>query len=103
LFRFGISPNKLMDYMMASKPIIQAVSAGNDPIADAGCGISVAPEEPRMLLSAVRQLRQLDLPTITSMGQRGRAYALAHHDYRVLAERFLTAAGGPDSSRNGIG
>ena len=40
LFRFGVSPNKLMDYMMAGKPVIFAIDAGNDMVADASCGIS---------------------------------------------------------------
>ena len=44
LFRFGVSPNKLMDYMMAGKPVIFAIDAGNDMVADASCGISIEPE-----------------------------------------------------------
>jgi len=27
---------------------------------------------------------------LVEMGERGRAYVIANHDYRVLAERFLT-------------
>lgn len=94
LFRFGISPNKLMDYMMAGKPIIQAVQAGNDPVQDAGCGITIPPEDPQALLEAIHRLKQLDQSRIESMGERGRSYALANHDYRVLAKQFLKAAVG---------
>jgi glycosyltransferase involved in cell wall biosynthesis len=43
LFRFGINPNKLMDYMIAARPIV-AVEAGNDPVGEAGCGLTVPPE-----------------------------------------------------------
>lgn len=92
LFRFGISPNKLIDYMMAGKPIIQAVAAGNDPVRDAGCGITIPPEHPEALLEAISHLKQLDDDARFHMGQRGHAYALAHHDYRVLAKQFLKAA-----------
>lgn len=92
LYRFGIGLNKLMDYMMAAKPIIQAVAAGNDPVKDSGCGMTIAPEDPEALLDAIDQLKQIDPATTDAMGQRGRAYALAHHDLRLLAKQFLNAA-----------
>lgn len=44
LFRFGISPNKMFDYMMAAKPIIQAIDAGNNLVGEADCGIDVEPD-----------------------------------------------------------
>lgn len=92
LYRFGISLNKLMDYMMAAKPIIQAVAAGNDPVKDSGCGITIAPEAPHALLDAIDYLKHLDRDAVDALGQRGRAYALGNHDYRVLAKQFLDAA-----------
>lgn len=50
LFRFGIAPNKLMDYMMAGRPVLMAIDAGNDPVVDSGCGLSVKPEDPHWQL-----------------------------------------------------
>ena len=94
LYRFGISLNKLMDYMMAGKPIIQAVVAGNDPVKDAGCGMTIPPEDPQALLDAISLLKELDRRKADTMGLQGRAYALAHHDYRVLAKQFLNTAAG---------
>jgi glycosyltransferase involved in cell wall biosynthesis len=89
LFKFGISPNKLFDYMMAAKPIIQAVEAGNDPVAVSGCGISIAPESAEELAGAVRRLMQMDPSERKGMGALGKQYALENHDYRVLAQTFL--------------
>jgi len=91
LFRFGISPNKLIDYMMAGKPIINAIGAGNDPVADAECGISIPPEDPAALAEAVHQLLLMPESRLEAMGTRARAYCLEEHDYRKLAQKFLVA------------
>lgn len=36
LYRYGVSPNKLLDYMMAAKPVIHAIEAGNDLVDESG-------------------------------------------------------------------
>jgi|LSQX01.2.fsa_nt_gb glycosyltransferase involved in cell wall biosynthesis len=89
LYKFGISPNKLIDYMMAGKPIINAIEAGNDPVQDAGCGITVPPENPQAIADAVRQLMALSEEERTAMGMRGQRYVKEHHDYKFLAAKFL--------------
>jgi glycosyltransferase involved in cell wall biosynthesis len=94
IYRFGIAPNKLMDYMMAARPVLHAVAAGNDPVAEAGCGITVAPESASAIADGLRQLMALSSAERTQMGERGRAFVLAHHTYPVLAQRFINALGG---------
>lgn len=89
LYRFGISPNKLMDYMMAAKPVIHAVEAGNDPVLESGCGISVPPEDPGAIAGAITRMMDTDPAARAAMGARGREFVRANHDYRVLAQRFL--------------
>ena len=89
LYRFGISPNKLIDYMMAGLPVIHSVDAANDPVAETGCGLSIAPEDSETLSRAVVQMMELSKEERTAMGERGRQYVLANQTYDVLAERFL--------------
>ena len=91
IYRFGIAPNKLMDYMMARCVVLHSVEAGNDPVAEAGCGITVPPADPLAIAEGLRQLAALDAGTRARMGDAGRQFVLEHHTYPVLARRFLQA------------
>jgi glycosyltransferase involved in cell wall biosynthesis len=91
IYRFGIAPNKLMDYMMARRAVLHSVEAGNDPVAQAGCGLTVAPESARAVADGLLRLAACSSAERMAMGERGRAFVLANHTYPVLAQRFLEA------------
>ncbi len=90
LYRFGIAPNKLIDYMMGGCPVLHAVEAGNDPVREAGCGLTVAPEDPAAVATGLAALLSMSKSERRALGERGRAYALAKLTYPVLGQRFLT-------------
>jgi hypothetical protein len=89
IYRFGIAPNKLMDYMMARRAVLHSVEAGNDrwPRAAAADGAA------RVAAAVADGLRALAArpPRARAMGERGRAFVLAHHTYPVLASAFIDA------------
>lgn len=89
IYRFGISPNKLMDYMMAGKLILHSVTAGNDLVQDAHCGISVPAEDVDAVVEAVKKLMRMDKTELSALGANGKEYVIKHHDYKVLAEKFI--------------
>ena len=91
IYRFGIAPNKLMDYMMAGCAVLHSVEAGNDPVADAGCGLTVSPESAPAVAAGLLALAARSIEERRVMGARGRAFVLAHHTYAVLAQRFIAA------------
>lgn len=91
LFRFGISPNKLFDYMMAAKPIIQSISAGNDPVTEVGCGITVPPNQPAAIADAALKIASMSDAQKDEMGKKGQAFIQAERSYAVLAQKFLQA------------
>lgn len=88
VFCFGVSPNKLIDYMMANKPVLYAIEAGNDLVAESGCGISIPPERPEAIASAVLHFMAMSPSERDTMGLRGKEYVLANHDYTALAKKF---------------
>ena len=89
LYRFGVSPNKLIDYMMAKKPIIQYIDAGNDILNEAKAGISVKPENPQAIVDAINTLVNLPKEELNKMGQNGHDFVIKNHDYKILAQKFI--------------
>jgi glycosyltransferase involved in cell wall biosynthesis len=85
LWRFGISPNKLYDYMAAGRPILFATEAANRPVDEADCGRTVPPGDPAALAAAIRSLQSCSPAELARMGANARAYVVARHDYAVLA------------------
>ncbi|MCZ2156025.1 MAG: glycosyltransferase family 4 protein [Bryobacterales bacterium] len=88
LFRFGVSPNKLMDYMMAAKPILAAMRAGNNLVEEHQCGITTDPDDPEALALGVRRLRALSAEERATLGASARQAAEHSYSYEVLAKRF---------------
>lgn len=89
LFRFGVSPNKLMDYMMAAKPVIFAIDAPNNMVQESGCGISIPPEDADAIAKAALKLSSLPEKEREEMGKRGKDYILKNNEYDVLSQKFL--------------
>jgi len=80
-----------MDYMMAGRPIVMAIEAGNDPVAEANCGLTVKPGDPHSVAQGIRRLLTLSEGERKAMAYRGRKFVLENHTYPVLGQRFLEA------------
>jgi glycosyltransferase involved in cell wall biosynthesis len=89
LYRFGISPNKLFDYMYAGKPIIQAIDAGNDIVGDANCGLTIPPQNPHAMADAIINLYETPEEERLKMGDNAKQYVLKNHLYETLAKKFI--------------
>ncbi|MCF8714885.1 glycosyltransferase family 4 protein [Joostella atrarenae] len=88
VFKYGISSNKLFDYLMSGKPIIFSCKAGNDPVQEADAGISIPPNSPVDLLNAISELQNKREQELIQMGERGRKYVIKHHDMDNLVDKF---------------
>lgn len=89
LFRFGISPNKMFDYMMAKKPIIQAIEAGNNIVREAKCGIDVEPDNKDEVVKAICRLQEMPEEQRKQLGENGYEFVFQNHTYSVLGQKFL--------------
>lgn len=89
LFRFGISPNKIFDYMMARKPVIQAIEAGNNLVQEAKCGIDVEPDNVVEISRAICDLQKMSEEQRLQLGENGYRFVMNNHTYSVLGQKFL--------------
>jgi len=89
VLRYGVSPNKLFDYMAAGRPVIFAGAASNNPVEESRCGFTVPPRDPEALAEAVIRLYQMPQEEQEAMGRRGREYVEKHHAIPRLAEKLM--------------
>ena len=88
VFRYGISSNKLFDYLASGKPIIFSAFAGNNPVAEARAGITIPPENPEALAEAILKLYRMPDEERKEMGLRGRKYVEKYHSIPKLVDKL---------------
>jgi glycosyltransferase involved in cell wall biosynthesis len=88
IFEFGVSPNKLFDYMYAGKPILYAINSGNKPVEEANCGISVDAENPDAIANGILKLYNLSQEERSKLGENGKNYVLKYHTYKYIADKL---------------
>jgi len=98
--RYGLSSNKINEYMASSKPIITAIEASNNPIVEAECGIAVEPENPEALAKAIIEIYEMPEEKRRELGLNGRRYVEKYHDIRMLADQLETILGWKSDTRS---
>jgi len=88
IYRFGISPNKWMDYMYAAKPILVAFSGYKCIIEEAECGKFIPAENKNELVKAIIQFSEADSDKLKQMGINGKNYLLKNLTYEYLVAEF---------------
>ncbi len=88
IFKYGVSPNKLFDYMLASKPILYAIESGNNIVKEVNCGISVKAEDAKEIVNGVLKLYEMDCSYLNKLGRNGKEYIIKNQTYKILTKKF---------------
>ncbi len=89
LFEYGVSPNKLFDYMASGLPIVSNVPGEVEHmIHDAGAGVQAEPGNPESLSRAIRSVARMSPAERRSLGASARAWVAKEHSRTVLADRL---------------
>lgn len=88
VFKYGISPNKIYDYLASGKPIIMSVEAANNIVEEAQAGFSVEPGNPEALAEGIIRFYQMPAEERKRLGENGRSYVEKNHSMEVLGEKL---------------
>lgn len=88
VWRYGQSLNKLIDYMLAGKPVLASYSGFPSMIDEAECGSLIPAEDVPALIEEVRRYAAMSAAEREEMGHRGRDWILEHRSFRRLAKAY---------------
>lgn len=94
MFRFGISPNKLFEYMAAARPVLFSCDAASNPIDKSKGGVSVPPNNPAALAEAILDLARKTPQERALMGDAGRKFVEENFRISHLAQRYAACLDG---------
>jgi glycosyltransferase involved in cell wall biosynthesis len=87
--KYGLSCNKMFDYLASGRPVVSACSVEETPLSASGGGICVPPEAPEAIADALVTLASLGEAGRQAIGDRGKHWVYQNHNVTALAERFL--------------
>ena len=91
VFQYGISPNKLLDYLIEGVPVVLPTKAYKDPVTESGGGICVPDSDPAKVAEAILSLSHLSAEDRAAMMAKAQAYVAREFDYGAIAGNYLAA------------
>lgn len=85
---FGQSMNKVVEYMIAGKPIIASYNGYTSMINEAGCGSFVNSENPEDLLANIVQYTSMSKNELDEIGLKGKVWIYENRKYNKLAKEY---------------
>lgn len=85
---FGLSRNKWIDYMNASKPIICSFNGFESIINEADCGTFVEFGNVERLKEVILKYQNMPMSKIKEIGENGRNYLMKYRTFDILAKDY---------------
>ena len=89
IYEFGLSRNKWIDYMLASKPIIASYSGFKSMINEADCGDFIEAENLSELKKCILKYLYMSKDEIISKGANGNKWLIENRSFSKLASDYI--------------
>ena len=89
VWKFGQSLNKLIDYMLAARPIVASYGGYQSMINEAKCGKFLPIDDNDSLIKAFIDYSNMEKKKLNEIGKNGRNWLLTNRPYDILADHYL--------------
>jgi glycosyltransferase involved in cell wall biosynthesis len=88
VYSYGLSPNKLFDYLAAGRPVLLASRLDDTPVAEADAGRTYEPGSARSLAAALGDLLAISADERSAMGRRGQELVRERYSLAVTGRQL---------------
>ena len=88
IYRYGVSPNKLFEYLYSAKPILYGISTEKSIMDLVKCGLTVESDSSESIVEGVIKLYNMPKEQREEMGRVGKEYVLSNFTYSKLAQKY---------------
>jgi len=89
VWEYGQSMNKVVEYMLAAKPIVASYSGYPSMINEAQCGKFIETKSPEDIKNAILSFANMSSEELQTSGQNGRDWIYSHRTYKTLAKEYI--------------
>ncbi len=89
IYKYGISPNKWVDYLYSARPILVSCSCDSDVVSEVKCGEMLPAEKPGILAEKIIEYSHKPKSELDEMGRRGKEYLEKNMSYEHLSEKYI--------------
>jgi glycosyltransferase involved in cell wall biosynthesis len=89
VWQYGQSLNKVIDYMMAGKPVVASYTGFPSMINEANCGTYVPAGDVAALKDEIARYARMETQERLLIGARGKAWLIENRSYDKLAKEYL--------------
>jgi len=89
-YKYGISLNKLTEYMGCAKPIIITAKGHSNPVLKSKCGYCSKSNSPKDLANKIIKIYKLSITQISQKGINGYKYSNYNFNYNKLSNKYYS-------------
>jgi len=89
IYKYGISPNKWVDYLYSARPILVSCSCDTDVVSEVNCGEILPAEKPHILAEKIIEYSKKPKEELDEMGRRGKEYLIKYMNYDYLSDKYI--------------